>query len=221
MQTRPLAALRLFLASILGAIGLPRSFNFAGNTTIGTPGITFGSWPTVPITIGAPLSGVEVPPGTTVLAADKGALTLTMSQNALGTAAATPLVIGNASAAGAPELHLYTATDGPGPNPTPADFTEATFDTYAPLSIPSSTPVFTDPNGNAVTVIDVNYALAADPVTPNTILGYWIDVDISGTRQVIAWESFPSPKPMTANGDAVVGTVPLSLPAALSAVLDS
>jgi hypothetical protein len=104
-----------------------------------------------------------------------------------------------------PFVHLFTA----GPNPitptsVPGDFTEATFDGYAPvaLELPLLGPINADANDRGVH----NEAdfVGGTVVTPGeNILGYWIDDNATTPTKLYAAEQFADPVPIVNDGDYI------------------
>jgi hypothetical protein len=192
---------------------------FTGDTTIATPNIV-NAGSLVGLEIGQTVTGPNIPAGSTIIGLSPAAGgTVTISNNATATAVAQTF---NAKFAPTAQVHLYAAPASPGPEPTPASFTEATFDTYAPVSLGVTNGPYTKPDGSAEADFgDVSWVLNALPVTGNVIFGYWVDYLVGVTRTVQAYESFPASKPMNAAGNGIVLTIPVKDPPAAAATVVS
>ena len=81
--------------------------------------------------------------------------------------------------------------------------------------------VYSPPDGSAEADYgDFSWVLTTTPAVGNTIYGYWVDYVFPGdgsSRSVAVWEPISPPIPMTANGNAVVLSVPITLPLPSSA----
>lgn len=165
------------------------------------------------------VSGPGIQAGSTIQAMSLLNDTITLSKNT--TSKNTQAVL-TAVAPFVLVVHLFQAPASPGPEPTPASFTEANFDTYAPLTIQNFVGPFTDASGQAVVQSEqLNWILVAPPVNPNNIYGYWVDYlpNQSGQATVMLWEPFTNPQPMVAAGQAIPLTVPFEQPLPGNAVL--
>lgn len=174
------------------------------------------------VRVGMHVTGPGVPTDTTVVAVSGTVPSVTLSQATTSAVTAGNFVFGYYPGTGTANVHLYAAPYSGGSDPTPADFTEATFDTYAALPA-GGTQVYSTPDGTAEADIgDLAWVLIATPAVGNTIYGYWIDYPDPtdpATIVVSTWEDFPTPILMTANGNAVVFSVPMTMPLPSAAVM--
>jgi len=105
-------------------------------------------------------------------------------------------------------LRLCTAGPSPiTPETDEADFTEASFGGYAAGVFTPDVPDVTLPSGLGRGQM-VSKLFVCDGTTPETITGYFTE-DADG--QFLMGEYFPSPIPMTANGDFIDLTVTIAL----------
>lgn len=201
------------LRSYLEHMGVPVSaVTFTASSTSTSPNLTavvsFNG-----LAIGMTVTGPGILPGTTILSMGVSD-SIVLSQNATSS---NPAATYQAAYAGTAEIHLAMSAILVGDNPVPADFTEATFDGYAAKDVATLAGPYLQPDGSAeVDCSDGQWVLTATPTTPNTIYGYWIDYTDSYesgfVRTVALWESFATPQPMTAIGDAVVMDIPFKYP---------
>lgn len=81
------------------------------------------------------------------------------------------------------------------------DAAEATYTTYAPKTITAwLPPVVAVGGGYRITAPAVQFALAANPATPNAIVGYWIELAAGDPVMV---ELFDEPVAMALAGNSV------------------
>lgn len=199
------------LQQFLGPWAGVTQITFTGNTTA-----------TNTITVTANLDNMRVgmtvvgggfPADTTVTAINFTTSVATLSNPTGATATGVVFTAGGGLANA--KCHLFAAPFTGGNDPTPASFTEATFDLYS-AKLVSGTSVYSNPDGSSESDFgDLAWVLLATPTTGNIIYGYWIDyIDpFDGTTVVVStWESFPSPINMNAVGNAVVISVPLTMP---------
>lgn len=219
IQTVGPSEYRRRLRSYLGIYNVPENVTFTG--TVALSNMITNVTNLSNLRVGQSLTGNGIPPGTTITVVGTGGVnTITISQAATVAGSLVPLVASGPTAS--PLIHLAAAVISPGGDPVPSSFTEATFDTYAALPL-VGTAVYSNPDGSAESDFGpCSWVLLAAPVTGNTIYGYWIDyIDpLDGvTRVVSCWESFPTPIPMNAAGNAVVVTPPANMPLPGSAVV--
>ena len=218
MQAVNAAEQRNRLSMILNRLyNAPPNFNFPGHVTAANPNIIpqgganhFPAGVLDMLRVGDTVEGVDIPGGTTIIKIDVSGLpdTIVMSANAAATADITVSDVAVSSG----EIHLYTAVVGPGPTPVPSSFTEADFDTYIEQALANPTGPYTTADGSAQADFAASWILVTNPVVSNTILGYWVDYLVNGTRVVAFYESFPAPIQMAAAGNAVVLTIPVKIP---------
>ncbi len=198
---RMLTPLAVFPVQLLGTLA-----SGSKTVTASTLFVGFG--------IGWEISGPGIAVGTTVVAIDSVAGTLTLSIAATASASLSLLTLTPPSGL---TLHLFSAPPSPGPEPTPASFTEATFDFYAPVLLSTYVGPWTDDVSQAeVDAEQVSWVLSANPTVPNNIFGYWIDYpgpgSTSGPGFVMLWENFLTQRAMVAAGNAIVLVAPLTMP---------
>jgi hypothetical protein len=188
------------------------SITFTGTTTAASPNITAAT-NLNNLRVGMSVTGPGIPINTHIDQIQLSAATVVLSQNA--SAPGSGVTFTSAVITSTAKCHLYAAPYAGSNDPTPASFVEATFDTYLPLPL-SGTQIYSNPDGSAESDFgDLSWVLVANPTTANTIYGYWIDyVDPNDgvTVVVSTWESFPTPMPMSAIGNAVILSVPLTAP---------
>jgi|SRR5579863_1078586 len=212
VQSIPVTEMRRRLSGILANLPANGRIAFTANTASSTALASVSSFSG--LQLGMTVTGAGIPAGTTIVAMASGADTITLSQAA--TATATGVALTAFWATSAAEVHLYAAAYAGGDDPVPGDFTEATFDTYAALSLGMAIGPYTNPDGSAEADFgDLSWVLVANPTVGNAqIFGYWVDYIPPGgsTRVVALWENFPSQLPMTEAGNAVVCSIPFTLP---------
>lgn len=218
VQTIGPSEYRRRLRSYLSTWDVPHIINFTGTTAASatvTVVTNIGN-----LRIGQVVTGGGFPAGTTVVAINSTTDQITLSNATAGTGTLVPLVASGPTAS--PLIHLAAAPMSPGGDPTPADFTEASFDSYSSLPF-TGTAVYSNTDGSAESDFGpISWVLLATPVTSNIIYGYWIDYldPMDGTTRVVSvWEAFPMPINMNAAGQAVVVTPPMKAPLPGSAVL--
>jgi hypothetical protein len=170
--------------------------------------------------IGMLIVGTNIPPATHIVSINSALDQISTDNTLLGVMASVHITAYDTTQN--VQVHLAAAAMSPGNDPTPASFTEATFDTYAPI-VPTGTEIFSNPDNSSESDFgDLAWVLTTTPVTGNLIYGYWIDYldTFDGvTRVVSCWEAFPSPIPMQSAGNAVVFTLPITFPDPGSAVI--
>lgn len=102
-----------------------------------------------------------------------------------------------------PTVHLYTAGPSPiTPQATPAQFTEATFTGYAPVSMGTLLGPIALPgsDGYGVHVACDFLATPSSSFVTNNIVGYWVD---NGSTTYYYGEAFDTPIPISVPTDFV------------------
>jgi hypothetical protein len=103
--------------------------------------------------------------------------------------------------AGAPwagaKLHLYQSSFAPNKGNVAADFTaaEANFTGYAPVALTYSA-IGLDSNSDVASLSNRAFFQASDGVSPNTIGGCWVQLDVVGppaSHTSVEFYSFPTP----------------------------
>lgn len=109
-------------------------------------------------------------------------------------------------------IKLFKSGFSPDPGTVVADLDaeEADYTTYTPATVTA----FGDPyaptgGGAAITAPTEQFTLAATPVAPNTIGGFWLE---SAAGDVILIRQFDDPVPMVVAGNAVLITVTIAIP---------
>ena len=99
------------------------------------------------------------------------------------------------------KVHLYTAGPSPIlPTSTPSSFTEATFTGYAAVTLGTlSGPIIT-PGATCEGLFANASFIGTTGLTPQTILGYWID---DGSTNFVLGEAFPTPIQIVHPGDFI------------------
>lgn len=206
------AEYRRRLGSMLKLWPIDQSFTLVGATHTSTTVDGLGT--IAPIEVGMTITGAGIPAATTVTAVGPTAGTITISNAATATAAGVTFTF--AWVASSAEVHLFAAPFSGPIDPGPSDFTEATFDGYAAITIASFAGPYSLQGGSAeVDFGNFSWVLLATPTVGNTIYGYWVDYLYpagGATRVVSVWEAFPTPLAMNADGDAVVFSLPINLP---------
>jgi hypothetical protein len=210
MQQVPIAQQRDRLAQMLASFPADNVVDFTANTTSGQPTLASVS-STLGLQLGMTVTGAGIPSATTIIGLSSSSPQVTLSNNATATADTVALVAENTG--GSAEVHLYSAAYAGGLDPTPASFTEATFTGYSEQALGEGSGVYTTSSGGSECDFgDFSWVLNSVPATTNTTYGYWVDYLLNGTRVVAMWEDFPAPKPMAATGNAVVLSIPFTLP---------
>jgi hypothetical protein len=89
-------------------------------------------------------------------------------------------------------IHLFQNNIVPTPANVIADFTEATFDGYAPLALTALAGPFRQPDGSFRILNDWAFQMTGS-TTPNLIYGYWAE---DHTGALIFAERWPAPVSM-------------------------
>jgi len=215
MQAVAISELRRRLSAILRLFPADDAVVFTGDVTVGNNNVmNVSSFDGLEVGMAITDSAGNFPPGTTIASLNVPATQLILSNVSGGTTVGDTFTATLSPATA--QVHLFKAPFAGGTDPSPAAFTEADFDTYA--AKPVGTPIgpYTNPDGSAeVDFGDFGWVLTATPVTANTIYGYWVDYVYprSGVTRVVSfWETLPTPIVMNAIADAVVLSIPVTLP---------
>lgn len=214
VQSIPTSEFRRRLNQQLTGWQLGGAIPFTGTTTIATTDITAPS-SLQGLQVGMTITGAGIPANTIITAVDSALHKVTINNAATASAAGVALVANFFGPNSSARVRLYAAPFSGSLDPSPSDFTEATFDTYAYQPVQTYTGPYSNTDGSAeVSLGDYGWVLFANPTISNTIYGYWVEyVDLySGATVVAFWEDFPSPLPMEEIGNAVVVTIPTTLP---------
>jgi hypothetical protein len=214
IQSIPTSEYRRRLAQELSAWRLGPGPSITGTVTSASAIITAPS-SVVGVQIGMLATGTAIPAGTHVIAIDSSVPNITLSASASATHAGEPITFSWDATGANAEVHLYAAAYTGGLDPLPSDFTEATFDTYAAQDVTTVNGPYTNADGSGEADFgNFGWVLFANPTIGNTIYGYWVDYEdpVSGVRTVALWEDLPSPLPMEELANAVVVSVPMTLP---------
>jgi hypothetical protein len=115
------------------------------------------------------------------------------------------------TALAASHLKLYTALANPlSPGTVVADFTEATYDGYAPIAIANFLHPYIDPAGGATIqsgTQQFDYGPAAAPPVTNTVLGFYL---LNAAGALVVAGSFDNPIAMANLGDSIPVNVSLN-----------
>lgn len=218
MQSMVSGALELALQNVAYAFDTNNGLGFTATTVASNPTITIaGTTAAAELQLGyvvhSSADSALVGDKIIALAVVSGNTEVTLSGNATASASGVAITFLEQGM-----VHLAQAPWTPGPPTTPGSFTEATFDGYLPkhTNWEPKTP-YIDPLGNAQVDSDLlAWVLTAAPTVPNVIVGYYVLITLGTSLQVVLYEPLPN-LPMLKAGDAVVISVPLTLPSAGSA----
>lgn len=177
--------------------------NFTGDTTTSSATVASVS-STAGLFVGMSVSGTGIPAGAYIIAIGTTTITLSVAATATGTAVAL-------QAGGTPAqeldltLHLITGTVVQGPAVQWSDLTEATYDGYAAVTLPSMlTTIFSPETGYVTVSAPCQVFQPSDSIVSNTITGLAWTFPGTGTSgpQLIATEALADPvnlnSPLTA-----------------------